>query len=189
MEKERDDGLPMETQLQEGEQAENQVAVLTVSDRGARGEREDRSGKVIAEMVRSAGWNVAVYKIIPDEKEIIKTELIKLAEEKRVDLVLTTGGTGVAPQDLTPDATLEIITREVPGMAEAMRRESLKKTPHAMLSRAVCGLRGKTLIVNLPGSPRAVQECLEVVMPAIPHALELLRGEVSDCGALPPAIE
>ena len=168
----------------EVKEVKKQVAVLTVSDRSARGEREDRSGKVIAEIARTAGWEVAVYRIVPDEKEIIKTELIRLAEEEKIDLVLTTGGTGVAPQDLTPDATLEVITKEIPGMAEAMRRESLKKTPHAMLSRAVCGLRGRTLIINLPGSPWAVQECLEVVLPAIPHALELLRGEVSDCGAI-----
>lgn len=173
----------------EDKNIKKQVAVLTVSDRSARGEREDRSGKIIAGMLHSAGLEVAVYKIVPDEKEIIKAELIRLVEEKQIDLLLTTGGTGIAPRDLTPDATLEVVTKEVPGLAEAMRGESIKKTPHAMLSRAVCGIREKTLIINLPGSPKAVQECLAVVLPAIPHALELLRGEVSDCGAIPPVIE
>ncbi len=172
----------MGNRQQQSKEIKTFVAILTISDRSARGEREDRSGEVIAEIIRATGWEVAVYKIIPDAKDIIKAELMRMAEEERVNLVLTTGGTGVAPQDLTPDATLEVITKEVPGLAEAMRSESLKKTPHAMLSRAVCGIRKETLIINLPGSPRAVQECLEVVLPAIPHALELLRGDVSDCG-------
>jgi molybdopterin adenylyltransferase len=175
----------MEVSSAEKEFAKKQVAVVTVSDRSARGEREDLSGKVAARIARSAGWEVAHYKVIPDDKEAIKKELIRLADEDGAALVLTTGGTGVALRDLTPEATLAVIEREVPGMAEAMRRESLKKTPHAMLSRAVCGLRRKTLIVNLPGSPRAVQECLAVVLPALPHALELLCGEVADCNAVP----
>jgi molybdopterin adenylyltransferase len=160
-----------------------QVAVVTVSDRSARGEREDLSGKVAARIARAAGWEVAHYKVVPDDKEAIKKELAGLADGAGAALVLTTGGTGVAVRDLTPEATREVIEREVPGMAEAMRRESLKKTPHAMLSRAVCGVRGRTLIVNLPGSPRAVQECLAVILPALPHALKLLGGEVADCGA------
>jgi|LSQX01.3.fsa_nt_gb cob(I)alamin adenosyltransferase len=158
-----------------------QVAVLTISDRSSKGEREDLSGKVIEEIVRSNGWEVAYYGVVPDDKETIRTELIKMEAQLKVDLVLTTGGTGLAPRDFTPEATLEVIDREVPGLAEAMRMESLKKTPHAMLSRAVCGARGKTLIVNLPGSPRAVRECLEVIAPAIPHAQELMQGGVSDC--------
>lgn len=161
------------------------VAVLTASDRSSRGEREDLSGKVIEEIVHSRGWTVAYYGIVPDDKDIIRDELIKMVDEIKADLVLTTGGTGLAPRDFTPEATLEVIDRVVPGMAEAMRMESLKKTPHAMLSRAVCGVRGKALIVNLPGSPRAVKECLEVILPVIPHALELMRGGVSDCGAVP----
>jgi len=158
-----------------------QVAVLTISDRSSKGEREDLSGKVIEEIVRSNGWEVAYYGVVPDDKDTIRTELIKMEAQLKVDLVLTTGGTGLAPRDFTPEATLEVIDREVPGLAEAMRMESLKKTPHAMLSRAVCGARGKTLIVNLPGSPRAVRECLEVIAPAIPHAQELMQGGVSDC--------
>ena len=163
-----------------------QIAILTTSDRSSRGEREDLSGKAIREIARSNDWEVAYYGIVPDDKETIKAELIKMADEVKADLVLTSGGTGVAPKDLTPEATLEVIDREVPGMAEAMRMESLKKTPHAMLSRAVCGVRGKALIVNLPGSPRAVKECLEVIIPAISHAFELIQGGVADCGVTPP---
>lgn len=165
-----------------------QGAVLTISDRGARGEREDRSGKVIEDICRFNGWGIASYVVVPDDKDTIKAELIKVVDELKVDLALTTGGTGVAPRDLTPEATLEVIDKEVPGMAEAMRMESLKKTPHAMLSRAVCGVRGKSLIINLPGSPRAVKECLEALIPAIPHALELLQGGVADCGAETPPL-
>ncbi|RJX24204.1 MAG: molybdopterin adenylyltransferase [Dethiobacter sp.] len=159
-----------------------QAAILTASDRSARGEREDLSGKVIEEIAWSNGWEIVCYGVVPDDKETIKVELIRLADNVKADLVLTTGGTGLAPRDFTPEATLEIIEKEVPGIAETMRMESLKKTPHAMLSRAVCGVRGKTLIVNLPGSPRAVRECLEVILPVIPHALQLMQGEVSDCG-------
>ena len=145
-----------------------QVAVLTISDRSSKGEREDLSGKVIEEIVRSNGWEVAYYGVVPDDKETIRTELIKMEAQLKVDLVLTTGGTGLAPRDFTPEATLEVIDREVPGLAEAMRMESLKNTPHSILSRAVWGARGNNLIVNLPGSPRAVRECLEVIAPAIP---------------------
>lgn len=159
------------------------IAVLTASDRSFSGEREDLSGKAIEEICRVQGWEVISLSIVPDEKEALQGELIRLADELKANLIFTTGGTGLAPRDFTPEATLEVIDKQVPGMAEAMRMESLKKTPHAMISRAVCGTRGRTLIVNLPGSPKAVRECLEVIFPAIPHAVELLGGGVVDCGS------
>ncbi|MEW5921287.1 MAG: molybdopterin adenylyltransferase [Bacillota bacterium] len=160
------------------------VAILTASDRSSRGEREDISGREIAKMVTEAGWEVVSHTIVADDKKMLKKELIRLSDELKVNLILTTGGTGLAPRDFTPDATLEVIEKNVPGLTEAMRQESLKKTPHAMLSRAVSGVRGSTLIVNLPGSPRAVRECLNVILPAIPHAVALLGGGVSDCARM-----
>ncbi len=156
------------------------TAVITVSDRCSRGEREDQSGKAIVETVESKGWEVVSYIIIPDDKARLKEELLRLSDELGSQLIFTTGGTGLSPRDYTPEVTLEVLEKEVPGMAEAMRREGLNKTPHAMLSRAVCGIRGRTLIINLPGSLKGVRESLEVVLPAIPHAVELLKGEVAD---------
>jgi molybdopterin adenylyltransferase len=163
------------------DKAKIRVAVLTASDRSFSGERDDLSGKVVTELARSENWEIISYGVLPDEKALLKNELARLADELKADLVFTTGGTGLAPRDFTPEATLEIIDKEVPGMAEAMRAESLQITPHAMLSRAVCGIRGHTLIVNLPGSPQAVRECLHVLLPALPHAMELLAGGVRDC--------
>ncbi len=156
-------------------------AVLTASDRSSRGEREDISGAEIGRIGVAAGWELVSHTIVADDKKMLKKEMIRLCDTLQVSLVLTTGGTGMAPRDFTPDATVEVIEKNVPGIAEAMRLESLKKTPHAMLSRAICGARGKTLIVNLPGSPKAVRECLDVILPAIPHAVALLGGGVSDC--------
>lgn len=155
-------------------------AILTISDKGSRGEREDRSGQVIREIVAGLGAEVAAYAIVPDDRAQIQEKLIDWADRLRVDVVLTTGGTGLAPRDVTPTSTLEIVDYQVPGIPEAMRAEGLKKTPNAMLSRMVAGVRGSTLIVNLPGSPRAVQECLDVAKAALPHAVETLRGEVGD---------
>ncbi|NPV30094.1 MAG: molybdopterin adenylyltransferase [Firmicutes bacterium] len=157
------------------------VAILTASDRGSRGEREDRSAEVIREMVTSVGGEVAAYDVVPDEKEILTAKLIEFADKEKVDLILTTGGTGLSPRDVTPEATLAVIDRIIPGIPEAMRAAGLKQTPHAMLSRAVAGTRGQTLIINLPGSPRAVRENLEVVLPALPHALETLQGKGREC--------
>lgn len=157
------------------------VVVLTVSDKGARGERQDRSGEVIKELVSQIGAEVVAYDIVPDEKEQIKALLLRYADELKADLVLTTGGTGLAPRDVTPEATLEVVEKLVPGIPEAMRAAGIKQTPHALLSRAVAGVRGRTLIINLPGSPRAVKENLAVVLPALPHAVATLRGEAGEC--------
>lgn len=160
------------------------VAILTASDKGSRGEREDESGRVIREMVEEVGGVVSAYDVVPDDYNILRDTLTRYAEEHRVNLILTTGGTGLSPRDNTPEATLAVIDKEVPGMAEAMRAFGLQKTPHAMLSRAVCGVRRQSLIVNLPGSPRAVRENLGVVLPAIPHALQVLCGEAAECANL-----
>lgn len=155
------------------------VAVLTLSDKGSRGEREDLSGPIIAEMLKSINAEIKYSEILPDEKTLIKEKLIAYTRE--VDLILTTGGTGLSPRDVTPDATLEVIERELPGITEVMRAEGLKKTQRSMLSRAVAGVREQTLIINLPGSPKAVQENLEVILQVIPHAVEKIKGDTKDC--------
>jgi len=158
------------------------AAILTMSDKGSRGEREDASGAAVREMLAGLPSEIVAYEVIPDERDIIKDRLVYLADSIGADLIVTTGGTGVFPRDVTPEATMDVIDRELPGMAEAMRAESLKKTPHAMLSRAVCGIRGGTLIINLPGSPKAARENLAVVLPAIPHAVEKIKGGEAECG-------
>lgn len=155
------------------------AAVLTLSDKGAMGEREDLSGPAIEEMLKRIGAEVTDYVILPDEKEMIKVKLLEYCQ--RVDLILTTGGTGLAPRDVTPDATIEVIDREIPGIAEAMRAEGMKKTARSMLSRAVAGVRGQTLIINLPGSPKAVRENLDAILDVIPHAIEKIKGDPSEC--------
>lgn len=150
------------------------VAILTVSDRGASGEYEDRSGPLIADIFESrTDWEVGPQKVVPDNFDIIANTLTQWVAGG-ANLILTTGGTGFAPRDITPEATRYVIEREAPGIAEALRAESLKVTRHAMLSRAIAGIRARTLIINLPGSPKAVQENLEVLLPVLPHALELL---------------
>ncbi len=160
------------------------TAIITLSDKGSAGEREDESGLVIREMIVAIGASVVHYEILPDVKTRIVETLEHLSDSGDVDLILTTGGTGVAPRDVTPEATREVIERELPGMAEAMRAESCKKTPNAMISRAVVGIRNQTLIVNLPGSPRAVRENLAVVLPALSHAIEKIKGDTTECGSL-----
>lgn len=157
------------------------VGVLTMSDRGFSGEREDVSGQVIRELVDDISGEVVLYEVLPDDLQLIKQTLCQWSDVQQLDLILTTGGTGLSPRDVTPNATLEVIEYQVPGIAEAMRSESLKKTPRAMLSRAVAGIRGQTLIINLPGSPKGVQECLEVILEVLPHGLDLLQGQVEDC--------
>ncbi|TAL24133.1 MAG: MogA/MoaB family molybdenum cofactor biosynthesis protein [Nitrospirae bacterium] len=156
------------------------AAILTLSDKGSRGEREDLSGASIEEMLISIAGVIKHYEILPDEKALIKERLIEYSG--KVDLILTTGGTGLSPRDVTPEATLEVIDREIPGIAEAMRIEGLKETRRAMLSRAVAGVRGRTLIINLPGSPKAVKENLAVILDVIPHAIEKIKGDISECG-------
>ncbi|MDP6495376.1 MAG: MogA/MoaB family molybdenum cofactor biosynthesis protein [Dehalococcoidia bacterium] len=150
------------------------LGVLTSSDMGSVGQREDTSGQAIKEIFLDLGFSLARYEVVPDEKEVIATKLVEWADSGEVDLVITTGGTGLGPRDITPEATQSIIHRQVPGISEAMRQSGLHHTPMAMLSRGISGLRGNCLIVNLPGSPRAVKECLEVAVEAIPHALETL---------------
>lgn len=161
------------------------AAVVTMSDRSFRKERPDASGPAAAELLRSIPADVVQQVVIPDEVPFIRRTLLFLCDTLGLDLVVTTGGTGVDPRDVTPEATREILDREVPGMAEAMRAESLKRVPTAMLSRAVVGIRGKTLIINLPGSPGGARENLSVLLPVIPHAVGKIRGEGGDC--VPPA--
>lgn len=156
------------------------IGVLTLSDKGARGEREDISGQVIQEMVASLG-QVKQYQVVPDDVEQIVGVLVDWADAHKLDLILTTGGTGLSPRDVTPEATLRVIDWQVPGMAEAMRATSMQVTPHAMLSRALVGVRGQTMIINLPGSPKGVRENLAVVLPALEHGLLKLKGDPSDC--------
>ena len=156
------------------------VGIITVSDKSSRGEREDEGGKVIREIVLANGAAVGGYAVVPDERDEIAAQIRAMADERAFDVVFTTGGTGLSPRDVTPEATLSVLDYQVPGLAEAMRAESFKKTPAGILSRAVAGVRGRTLVVNLPGSPKGVRECLEVIMPAIPHAVSVMRGEVGE---------
>ncbi|GAW93361.1 MogA/MoaB family molybdenum cofactor biosynthesis protein [Calderihabitans maritimus] len=162
------------------------VGIITASDKGFQGKRKDESSEVIKRMIEKIGGRVEAYAILPDEKELLQEKLIDFCDRLGLDLVLTTGGTGFSPRDVTPEATQAVVERLVPGISEAMRRESMKKTPRAMLTRGISGIRGRTLIVNLPGSPKAVQECLEVILPAIPHGVEVLRGEVEECALVKP---
>jgi len=157
------------------------AGILTISDKGSRGERIDESGKAAAEMLKHAGFDSIKTKIVPDNIRQIADTLIDWADREKLSLIVTSGGTGLSPTDLTPQAMKEVIDYEVPGIAEAMRAESLKKTPHAMLSRAIAGVRGRCLIINLPGSPRGVMENLSVVIPSLKHGLSKLAGDTTDC--------
>lgn len=153
------------------------VGILTASDRSWRGERDDLSGPVLAEMVRANDWDVVETLIVPDEIDVLRDTLILWADSGDLDIILTTGGTGFAPRDVTPEATRLVMDKLAPGLSEAMRAESLKVTPHAMLSRSVAGIRGRVLIVNLPGSPKAARENLTVIQPVLGHAVQLLRED------------
>ncbi len=157
--------------------------ILTVSDKGSRGERQDTSGPALREILAGAGFTVQAYEVVADREEAIAAVLVRWVDELGIDLVVTTGGTGVSPTDVTPEATRPLLHRELPGMAEAMRQASLAKTPNAMLSRGLAGIRAESLIINLPGSERAARENIAVVLPALGHALYKLKGGARDCGA------
>lgn len=159
------------------------AGILTVSDKGSKGLREDESGKVILRLLKKHGFEVVKQDIVPDDRQQIAETLIRWVDREGLSLIITSGGTGLSPRDVTPQATEQVIDYPVPGMAEAMRAESLKKTPYAMISRAVVGIRKASLIINLPGSPRGAEENLSVVLPALNHGLSKLAGDTADCAA------
>jgi molybdopterin adenylyltransferase len=159
------------------------IAIITVSDKGAAGEREDLSGPQISAIVESHGATVIGYEVIPDEQYTIEERLVHFADFADADVIFTTGGTGFAQRDVTPEATLSVVERLAPGFVEAIRAESLKITPRAMLSRAVSGIRGSCIIINLPGSPKAVRESIEVVLPSLSHGVSILKGQSSECAS------
>ncbi len=157
------------------------VAIITASDAGAAGTREDLSGVEIRRILEAAGYTVTAQLLLPDEREELAQAMKAIADDGRAELILTTGGTGLSPRDVTPEATQDVAERMVPGIAEAMRAYSMQFTPRAMLSRAVSAIRGQTLIINLPGSPKAVRECLEYLLPTLEHGLEILTGQANNC--------
>jgi molybdopterin adenylyltransferase len=157
------------------------TGILTISDKGYRKERIDKTGPAIKEALDKDIYEVECYKVIPDEMDLICQELIRMCDEEKLDLILTNGGTGFAERDVTPEATLKVVHRQAPGIPEAMRQMSLQITPKAMLSRAVAGIRNRTLIINLPGSPRGAVENLSFVLPALPHGIEILKGTGGEC--------
>ena len=159
------------------------VGILTISTKGSKGQREDKSGEVIRDMVLSAGNRVVEYAIIPDDRGLISIKLVEWADRGDIDVILSTGGTGLSDTDVTPEATAVVVDKLVPGIPEIIRMETFKKTPTAILSRAVAGVRKKCLIINMPGSPRAVSECLGIVMPVIQHAVDIIKGVVTEHGA------
>ncbi|GKH33767.1 MogA/MoaB family molybdenum cofactor biosynthesis protein [Muricomes sp. OA1] len=159
------------------------TAIITLSDKGYAGEREDKSGPLVREMIERAGYEVTEMVLLPDERMMIEEKLKELCDERETDLILTSGGTGFSPRDCTPEATLAVAERNAPGIAEAMRYASLQVTPRAMLSRGASVMRGKTLIINLPGSPKAVKENLEYILPSLSHGLEIMKGITGECGS------
>lgn len=156
-------------------------AVLTTSDKGARGEREDTSGPALRQLLTTHGFKVVAHALVPDRIEDIRRVLMTWSDEEKIDLIITTGGTGLTPGDVTPEATRPLLDREIPGMAETMRAASFAKTPHAVMSRGIAGTRGESLLINLPGSRRAALENIEVLLPALPHALAKIKGSDEDC--------
>ncbi len=158
------------------------VAVITVSDKGYSGEREDRSGKYITSFFKEKGWEVAEYIIVPDEKDMIKEKLVNICDNGKANLIITSGGTGFSLRDVTPEATAEVIERGAPGFSEIIRIEGQKKTPRAILSRGVSGIRKKTLIINLPGSIKGVKDSLDLIYRPLPHGIDILMGRDSECG-------
>ncbi len=158
------------------------AGILTISDKGSTGQREDESGRLLHELLESLPGKVCVYQVVPDERNDIREHLLSFCDEWKANLVLTTGGTGISPRDVTPDVTGTVIDYLIPGIGEIMRMEGYKINPRAIISRAIAGVRGKTLIVNLPGSPRAVRENFEMLLPVLPHAIEKMLGDESACG-------
>ena len=158
------------------------IAVITVSDKGYRGEREDRSGKYIVDYFKEKGWEVSDYTIVPDETDIIRDKLIDICDAEKANLIITTGGTGFSLRDVTPEATEEVIEKKVPGFSEMLRIEGQKKTPRAILSRGVSGIRKNTLIINIPGSIKGVKDSLELIYRSLPHGIDILAGRDAECG-------
>lgn len=157
------------------------TAIITASDSGYAGAREDKSAQVIREILSAAGYETVSYALLPDDRETLAEAMRDICDNEKAELILTTGGTGFSPRDITPEATLDVIERNAPGIPEAMRALSMSITPRAMLTRAVAGIRKKTLIINLPGSPKAVRECLEFILPSLSHGLDILTGADSNC--------
>lgn len=157
------------------------TAIITASDSGYAGAREDKSAQVIREILSASGYETVSYTLLPDDRETLAEAMRDICDNEKAELILTTGGTGFSPRDITPEATLDVIERNAPGIPEAMRALSMSITPRAMLTRAVAGIRKKTLIINLPGSPKAVRECLEFILPSLSHGLDILTGADSDC--------
>jgi molybdenum cofactor synthesis domain-containing protein len=158
------------------------VAIITISDKGAKGQRDDISGETIRSILEKIEAEVVEYKIVPDEIDLIQKAIIEAVDRIGADLLLTTGGTGLAARDVTPEATMAVVDKLVPGISEIIRMESFKKTPKAILSRAIAGIRKKSLIINLPGSPKGVRESLNVILEALPHGIDILKGDASECG-------